>query len=97
MRPRRQVWGDDALQLEDFALREKQRGKEERRRREVEEKGMAPVGSLMLAEVERRIDVFIFRCCFAPSVYEARRLVIHGDVMLNGRKVCNSLLRPLRI
>ncbi|KAJ8590117.1 hypothetical protein M405DRAFT_816847 [Rhizopogon salebrosus TDB-379] len=32
----------------------------------------------MLAEVERRIDVFVFRCCFAHSVYEAQRLVIHG-------------------
>lgn len=51
-------------------------------------KGMAPVGSLMFSEVERRIDVFLFRCCFVHSVYEARRLVIHGRVMLNGRKVC---------
>jgi ribosomal protein S4 len=42
---------------------------------------------LMFAEVERRIDVFLFRCCFVHSVYEARRLVIHGDVMLNGKKV----------
>ena len=49
---------------------------------------MAPVGSLMFSEVERRIDVFLFRACFAHSVYEARRLVIHGNVMLNGKKVC---------
>ena len=48
---------------------------------------MAPVGSLMFSEVERRIDVFLFRACFAHSVYEARRLVIHGNVMLNGKKV----------
>ena len=41
----------------------------------------------MLTEVERRIDVIIFRACFASSVYEASRLVIHGDVMLNGKKV----------
>ncbi len=47
----------------------------------------APVASLMFEEVERRIDVFIFRCCFAHSVYEARRLVIHGRVLVNGKKV----------
>jgi ribosomal protein S4 len=85
VRPRRKVFpGDDKASLEEFALRRK---KEHDFALEEEEKGMAPVGSLMVSEVERRIDVFIFRCCFAHSVYEARRLVIHGDVMLNGKKV----------
>lgn len=46
-----------------------------------------PVTSLMLVEVERRIDVFIFRCCFATSAWQARQLVVHGKVKLNGRKV----------
>jgi len=46
---------------------------------------LSPVGSLMFIEVERRIDVFVFRCCFSPSVYDARRLVIHGHVKLNGK------------
>ncbi|KAG1848045.1 hypothetical protein DFJ58DRAFT_842986 [Suillus subalutaceus] len=36
------------------------------------------------ALVERRIDVFIFR------VYEARRLVVHGSVLLNGKKHMNA-------
>lgn len=49
---------------------------------------MAPVGSLMFQEVERRIDTIVFRSCFAESIYEARRLVVHGYVRLNGRKVC---------
>ena len=53
---------------------------------------MAPVGSLMFMEVERRIDIFIFRCCFAHSVYEARRLVVHGYVLLNGKKVRLSII-----
>jgi ribosomal protein S4 len=85
VRPRRKVLlGDDKASLEEFALR---RNKEQDFALEEEKKGMAPVGSLMVSEVERRIDVFIFRCCFAHSVYEARRLVIHGDVLLNGKKV----------
>ncbi|KAG1852429.1 hypothetical protein DFJ58DRAFT_728498 [Suillus subalutaceus] len=56
-------------------------------------KGLAPVGSLMLAEAERRIDVFIFRCYFAHSVYEARRLVVHGSILLNGKKHTNANAR----
>ncbi|KAH9915463.1 alpha-L RNA-binding motif-containing protein [Epithele typhae] len=59
-------------------------------------KGIAPVGSLMWAEIERRIDIVIFRACFASSVYEARRMVIHGDVLLNGKKHtdANTRLAP---
>jgi len=55
-----------------------------------------PVGSLMLIEVERRIDVLIFRSCMAQSVYDARRYVVHGYVTLNGKKVRQSqiLLTP---
>ncbi|KAF4566307.1 mitochondrial 37S ribosomal protein nam9 [Pleurotus pulmonarius] len=90
VRPRRKVLGDDSTDLEAFALRKK---KEKDLEEEVEKKGMAPVGSLMFSEVERRIDVFIFRCCFVHSVYEARRLVIHGDVMLNGKKHQNANTR----
>ena len=60
---------------------------EEKIREEEEAKGLAPVGSLMFTEIERRIDVVIFRACLAPSVYEARRLVVHGSVLLNGKKV----------
>lgn len=46
-----------------------------------------PVTSMMWAELERRLDVAVFRACFADSVYEARRMVIHGSVKLNGQKV----------
>lgn len=62
----------------------------QKRLEEERQKGLAPVGSLMMAEVERRIDVVIFRACFAHSVYEARRMVVHGSVMLNGKKVRSS-------
>ena len=62
----------------------------EKRLEEERSKGLAPVGSLMFTEVERRIDVVIFRACFAHSVYDARRMVIHGSVLLNGKKVRSS-------
>lgn len=74
----------DKMTLEEFAKRnQKQKELDD----EIEEKGLAPVGSLMFSEVERRLDVFLFRCCFAHSVYEARRLIIHGYVKVNGKKV----------
>lgn len=91
VRPRRAVFaGDDKLDLEEFAKRKLQaREKEKELEDEIARKGMAPVGSLMFTEVERRLDVFVFRCCFAHSVYEARRLIIHGYVKLNGTTVCS--------
>ncbi|KAI9629993.1 hypothetical protein KEM48_012407 [Puccinia striiformis f. sp. tritici PST-130] len=48
-----------------------------------------PLAALMYQELERRLDVAIFRSCFADSVYEARRMVIYGAVKLNGVK-CTS-------
>jgi ribosomal protein S4 len=46
-----------------------------------------PLGSLMWREVEARLDVLVFRACFAHSAYEARRLILHGHVKLNGQTV----------
>ncbi|KAG6875668.1 hypothetical protein C0992_002900 [Termitomyces sp. T32_za158] len=90
VRPKRKVLGDDKASLEEFALRKK---KEKELAEEEAIKGMAPVGSLMFSEVERRIDIFLFRCCFVHSVYEARRLIIHGNVKLNGKKHQNANTR----
>jgi ribosomal protein S4 len=79
--------GDDTLLLNKWANRTSAVEKEIKRREEEASKGLAPVGSLMFSEVERRIDVVIFRSCLAHSVYEARRMVVHGSVLLNGQKV----------
>lgn len=79
--------GDDTEALSKWMLRDKDAAKEKKRREEEEKLALAPVASLMYEEIERRMDVFIFRCCFAHSVYEARRMIIHGRVLLNGKKV----------
>lgn len=49
-----------------------------------------PLAAMMYTEVERRIDVVLFRSCFADSIYEARRMVLHDAVKLNGVRVCHS-------
>lgn len=54
------------------------------------ESAKIPLASLMWREVEARLDVVVFRSCFAHSVYEARRLVTQGHVKLNGKVVCAS-------
>lgn len=46
-----------------------------------------PLAAMMYTEVERRLDVVLFRACFADSIYEARRMVLHNAVKLNGVKV----------
>ena len=81
----------DQIGLAKWARKDKVATQEEKTAEEEKRKGLAPVGSLMFMEVERRIDVVIFRACLASSIYEARRLVLHGDVVLNGKKVC---IRP---
>ena len=37
--------------------------------------------------IERRLDTVIFRSLFATSINQARQLVIHGHVDVNGKRV----------
>jgi ribosomal protein S4 len=91
VRPRQTQKEDYATQLSKWAKLPNAVEKDVKaRRREIdgeEQEELPPVGSLMFSEVERRIDVVIFRACLAHSVYDARRLVVHGQVLLNGKKV----------
>jgi ribosomal protein S4 len=47
---------------------------------------------MLFSEVERRLDVLVFRACFASSVWQARGYVVHGHVKLNGEVVSGSSL-----
>jgi ribosomal protein S4 len=91
VRPRRGQTEDYTTQLNKWAKLPKAVDKDAKARRQEidgeEQEELPPVGSLMFSEVERRIDVVIFRACLAHSVYDARRMVVHGQVLLNGKKV----------
>ncbi|KAI0260762.1 hypothetical protein BC834DRAFT_508386 [Gloeopeniophorella convolvens] len=97
VRPRRALTENYAAQLNKWAKLPKAVDKDVRaRRREVDgedEEELPPVGSLMFSEVERRVDVVIFRSCLAHSVYDARRMIVHGQVLLNGKKHQNANTR----
>lgn len=55
-----------------------------------------PMAQLYMRDVERGLDVVVFRACFASSVYKARSLILGGHVKLNGVVVTNPglLLEP---
>jgi small subunit ribosomal protein S4 len=44
-------------------------------------------GELLLQQLERRLDAVIYRIGFGMSRRQARQLVRHGHVVVNGRKV----------
>ena len=44
-------------------------------------------GEILLEYLERRLDNVVYRFGFAPSRQQARQLVRHGHVLVNGRRV----------
>lgn len=52
-----------------------------------EKQSRTPIGTLLFREVERRLDVLMFRACFASSVWQARQMVVHKKVKVNGEVV----------
>lgn len=63
------------------------RTRDEKKAKSKAKDSRAPVGTMLFADIERRLDVLIFRSCFAQNVWEARRYVVQGHVKLNGQVV----------
>ena len=88
-RQRRQRLSDRGLQL-----REKQKGRytygmmERQFRKFFTQAEMQPgiTGENLLALLERRLDNVVYRLGFTDSRPQARQIVRHGHIMLNGRK-----------
>jgi len=53
-------------------------------------------GTIMQQMIELRIDNTIYRACFAVSRKQARQIVGHGLIKINGRK-CSSPSRQVKI
>src|SRR5262249_41916383 len=43
-------------------------------------------GALLIGLLERRLDAFIYRAKFVPTVFPARQFVSHGHVLVNGER-----------
>ena len=67
------------------------RTKSERVAKQKQLEAKAPVGTMLYAKVERRLDVLVFRSCLATSVFQARKYVIDGHVKLNGQTVSGMI------
>lgn len=46
-----------------------------------------PAGMMLLRLLEQRLDNVVFRAGLAATIPAARQLVVHGHVLVNGRKV----------
>jgi small subunit ribosomal protein S4 len=44
-------------------------------------------GALLIGLLERRLDAFVYRAKFVPTVFAARQFVSHGHVLVNGKRV----------
>jgi small subunit ribosomal protein S4 len=46
-----------------------------------------PSGDKLVELLERRLDNFVFRAGFAPTIPSARQLVCHGHFLVNGKRL----------
>lgn len=53
-----------------------------------------PYMAMTFAPMERRLDIAVFRALFASSARQARQLIKHGRVMVNGKKVSSTPFPP---
>ena len=44
-------------------------------------------GEALIIELERRLDALVMRAGLARTIYQARQMVVHGHIEVNGRKV----------
>jgi small subunit ribosomal protein S4 len=44
-------------------------------------------GANMIGLLERRLDAFVYRAKFVPTIFAARQFVNHGHVKVNGKRV----------
>jgi small subunit ribosomal protein S4 len=86
---RRRRFSDRALQLREKQKARYTYGSLERQFRKtfgIAEKQAGITGENLLVLLERRLDNVIYRLGFADSRPQARQLVLHGHLLLNGRR-----------
>ena len=87
---RRRRFSDRGLQLREKQKARYTYGMLERQFKrifELAEKQAGITGENLLVLLERRLDNVVFRLGFADSRSQARQLVQHGHILLNGKKV----------
>ncbi len=54
-----------------------------------------PAGKALLRLLEQRLDNVVFRLGLAPTIPAARQLVVHGHILVDGRKVDRPSFRAI--
>ena len=50
-------------------------------------KAQGKTGEALVVELERRLDALVLRSGIARTIYQARQMVVHGHIEVNGAKV----------
>lgn len=50
-------------------------------------KSEAKTGEALISDLERRLDALVLRAGLARTIYQARQMVVHGHIEVNGQKV----------
>ena len=53
--------------------------------RQLDDQGLT--GLALIIELERRLDALVLRSGIARTIYQARQMVVHGHIAVNGKKV----------
>ena len=53
-------------------------------------------GQNLIGLLEQRLDMVVYRCKFAPTIFSARQIVSHGHIYVNGVK-CNIASRRVDV
>ncbi|MEH0820574.1 MULTISPECIES: 30S ribosomal protein S4 [unclassified Micromonospora] len=88
-RARRRTSDYQVRLLEKQRLRHQYNVSEVQLRRAFDEaaRGAGKTGETLVALLERRLDAVVHRAGLARSIYQARQLVAHGHLTVDGRKV----------
>lgn len=99
--------GNQRRKLSEYALRLEEKQKiifhyglrEEQLRRFVRDAKRGKASDwvdTLIGRLERRLDNVVFRLGFAPSIRSSRQMVLHGKVLVNGKKatIGSMVLKP---
>ena len=49
--------------------------------------GEGKTNEKLIRSIEQRLDAFVYRSGFAPTIFAAKQFITHGHIMVDGRKV----------
>lgn len=79
----------------DPAEEGKRKEGDKKKKAEIKKPDRTPYMQMVYHPIERRLDFAVYRSLFASSAKQARQMVLHGYVTVNGKKV-RAMITPTR-